>query len=140
MQTTSEILDRIVALLASDSRVGAIYLFGSVAHEVAGEQSDIDFALLSRSLQNPLKFDDIIQFRTKVAMEFPELRFDLVLVDQCPPMLQCEILKHEPIFCVNKDWEALEKSRFLRIAWDALALARPHEQALLHSLKGEGKK
>jgi predicted nucleotidyltransferase len=87
MLATAEILERIVALLASDPRVGAIYLFGSVADEVAGDHSDIDLALLSHSLHNPLDLDAIIHLRTVIAGEFPSLHFDLVLVDQCPPVL-----------------------------------------------------
>lgn len=135
LQVESKDLDQIVALLASNPRVGAVYVFGSVADGVSGDHSDVDLALVSQSFHNPLNLKDIIRLRTLIATEFPDLQFDLVLIDQCPPILQCEILRHQPTFCTDRDWEALEKSRLLRIAWDAIALARPHEQALLRSLK-----
>jgi len=99
----------------------------------------LDLALLSRSSLDPLDLDAIIHFRISIAAKLPDLTFDRVLVGQCSPVLQCEILRNQPIFSFDKDWEALEKSRLLRTAWDAIALARPHEQALLHSLKHEEK-
>ena len=80
--------------LASQSDVVAGYIFGSVAQGRARPGSDVDVAvLLSDDLDGEAQFRRQLRLGTEVE-EAIGRRTDLVVLNDAPPLLQHQVLKH----------------------------------------------
>lgn len=80
--------------LAAQPDVVAAYLFGSVAEGRARSQSDVDVAvLLAADLDEEARFDR----RLRIGWEVERIigrQTDLVVLNDAPPLLQHQVLKH----------------------------------------------
>jgi len=80
--------------LASQSDVVAGYIFGSMAQGRARPNSDVDVAvLLSDDLDGEARFMRRLRLGTEVE-EAIGRRTDLVVLNDAPPLLQHQVLKH----------------------------------------------
>jgi predicted nucleotidyltransferase len=90
----SEWMPSLLEYLASQPDVVAAYIFGSVAQGRARPQSDVDIAvLLSADLDEETRFDR----RLRLGWEVERLigrQTDLVVLNDAPPLLQHQVLKH----------------------------------------------
>ena len=90
----SEWMSSLLEYLASQPDVVAAYIFGSVAQGRARPQSDVDIAvLLSADLDEETRFDR----RLRLGWEVERLighQTDLVVLNDAPPLLQHQVLKH----------------------------------------------
>jgi len=80
--------------LASQPDVVAVYVFGSVAQGRARPQSDVDIAvLLAADLDEETRFDRRLRLGGEVERIIGCLT-DLVVLNDAPPLLQHQVLKH----------------------------------------------
>jgi len=90
----NEWMSSLLEYLASQPDVVAAYVFGSVAQGRARPQSDVDIAvLLSADLDEETRFDR----RLRLGWEVERLigrQTDLVVLNDAPPLLQHQVLKH----------------------------------------------
>lgn len=88
------ILAALCEYLAAQPDVVAAYVFGSVAQGRARPQSDVDIAvLLAADLDEETRFDR----RLRIGWEVERIigrQTDLVVLDDAPPLLQHQVLKH----------------------------------------------
>ncbi len=89
-----DLSEKLVAYFAAQPDVVAAYLFGSVAQGRARPRSDVDIAvLLAASLDEEARFDR----RLRLGCEAESIigrRTDLVVLNDAPPRLQHQVLKH----------------------------------------------
>ncbi len=84
----------LVAFLSTQPDVAAAYLFGSLAEGRAAPRSDVDIAIL---LGGDPDSDRIWERRFALwdALErFTDRELDVVILNQSPPLLQNQVLKH----------------------------------------------
>jgi predicted nucleotidyltransferase len=90
----NEWMSSLLEYLAAQPDVVAAYVFGSVAQGRARPQSDVDIAvLLSADLDEETRFDR----RLRLGWEVERLigrQTDLVVLNDAPPLLQHQVLKH----------------------------------------------
>jgi predicted nucleotidyltransferase len=90
----SEWMPSLLEYLAAQPDVVAAYIFGSVAQGRARPQSDVDIAvLLAADLDEETRFDR----RLRLGWEVERLigrQTDLVVLNDAPPLLQHQVLKH----------------------------------------------
>ncbi len=88
------ILAALCEYLAAQPDVVAAYVFGSVAQGRARPQSDVDIAvLLAADLDEETRFDR----RLRIGWEVERIigrQTDLVVLNDAPPLLQHQVLKH----------------------------------------------
>jgi predicted nucleotidyltransferase len=76
-------------VLAADSRVEAVYCFGSVARGGARPTSDLDLAVL---LQEAPTLGDELRLRARVTAALRRDDVDLVILNDAPPLLRFEAI------------------------------------------------
>jgi predicted nucleotidyltransferase len=90
----NEWMSSLLEYLAAQPDVVAAYVFGSVAQGRARPQSDVDIAvLLAADLDEETRFDR----RLRLGWEVERLigrPTDLVVLNDAPPLLQHQVLKH----------------------------------------------
>jgi predicted nucleotidyltransferase len=90
----NEWMSSLLEYLAAQPDVVAAYIFGSVAQGRARPQSDVDIAvLLAADLDEETRFDR----RLRLGWEVERLigrQTDLVVLNDAPPLLQHQVLKH----------------------------------------------
>jgi len=90
----NEWMSSLLEYLAAQPDVVAAYVFGSVAQGRARPQSDVDIAvLLAADLDEETRFDR----RLRLGWEVERLigrQTDLVVLNDAPPLLQHQVLKH----------------------------------------------
>jgi len=82
-------LQRAADRLARDSRVVAVYGFGSQARGTAGPGSDVDMGVL---LDRRLSLAEELRLRSEVVEELRRDDIDLVVLNQAPPLLTYEVV------------------------------------------------
>lgn len=99
--------------LAAQPDVVAAYLFGSVAQGRARPQSDVDIAvLLAADLDEEARFDRRLRLGWEVESIIGR-RTDLVVLNDAPPRLQHQVLKH--------GWLIYERDRAARVEFEVRA-------------------
>ncbi len=93
-QPTIEQLSELIAFLSTQSDVAAAYLFGSQAEGRAAPRSDVDIAILLIGQPDPEQM-----WKRRLALwdaleQFTKRKLDLVILNQAPPLLQNQVLKH----------------------------------------------
>ncbi len=75
--------------LASDSRVMAVYGFGSCARGTAGPRSDVDVAVL---LDRRIGLKEELRLRSQIVEELRRDDIDFVVLNHAPPLLRYEVV------------------------------------------------
>lgn len=89
-----DLSEMLVAYLAAQPDVVAAYVFGSVAQGRARPQSDVDIAvLLAADLDEEARFDRRLRMGWEVERIIGR-QTDLVVLNDAPPLLQHQVLKH----------------------------------------------
>lgn len=81
--------ERVAQALSRDSRVQAVYAFGSRAQGTARETSDYDVAIL---VDTSLDLRAELRLRARVVEELGTDRVDLVVLNTAPPTLRHEVV------------------------------------------------
>ncbi len=93
-------LDAIKDLLARCPEVSFAYLFGSRARGATGPLSDIDVAVfLDRQVET---FTFRLRLMEKLAQVLGAERFDLVTLNDAPPVLRYEVIREGQVIKENK--------------------------------------
>lgn len=82
-------LDRVARRLSEDSRVEAVYLFGSQASGEADDRSDVDLAVL---LAEGVSLADELRLRAAAVDELHRDDIDFVVLNDAPPLLRYEVV------------------------------------------------
>ncbi|GIV99806.1 nucleotidyltransferase domain-containing protein [Roseiflexus sp.] len=102
-------LAALIAFLATQSDVAAVYLFGSLAQGRATSGSDIDLAILLRPLEAPVSLERRLQLMEGVE-RCAARRVDVVTLNDAPLLLQREVLQHGRLL--------YERDRAVRVAFE----------------------
>ncbi|MFX1513669.1 MAG: nucleotidyltransferase domain-containing protein [Promethearchaeota archaeon] len=130
---------RIMKVLKREKEVCAAYVFGSYADYIQNTSSDIDIAILLFPKTHIEDFlDFVLDLRVKIAEKEPNINFDIVVANHAPSHLLLQILRFQPFFVKDPEWEAQFKSLHWRIGWDERYLARKYQYGVLKDLS-EGK-
>jgi len=82
-------LERVARRLSEDSRVEAVYLFGSQANGEAHDRSDVDLAVL---LGEDVSLADELRLRAVAVDELHRDDIDFVILNDAPPLLRYEVV------------------------------------------------
>lgn len=135
--TLAPLLEAISRALEPLQEVRAALLFGSQATGRARSDSDIDVAVLLDPASVSLRTEHLRRVLGALSHELASDRLDLVILNDAPPMLAFQILKHGRVaferdardlhrlrvrtYSAHADYEHVE--RFFRAATKARALA-----------------
>ena len=128
--------ERAASVLAADSRVDAVYGFGSHVRGTAGPRSDIDLAVL---LSRDIRLVEELRLRANVVDVLGRDDIDLVRLNSAPPLLRHEIISTGHRLFV-RDADAVDRferrclreyldTRYLRTVQRRLARERSHDAA-----------
>lgn len=97
-QIDQNTLTNLIAFLATQHDVAAAYLFGSLAEGRESPQSDLDIAILLDGQP-----DSEQMWKRRLALwdaleQFTDRKVDLVILNQAPPLLQNQVLRHGCLF------------------------------------------
>ena len=127
--TTTKLVD----FFASESQVKFAYLFGSHAHGAAGPLSDIDLAVY---LDGQVDFFTTrLTLMVSLAKKIRTENFDLVVLNQAPPVLQYEVIKTGVILKENKPRRVMFEAAVLRTYLDTIPMRKIQNQYLKDSLQ-----
>lgn len=87
-------LTDLVAFLSTQPDVAAAYLFGSLAAGRAMPHSDMDIAILLSNNPDPDRIWERRLALWNMLEQFTDRKLDLIILNQSPPLLQNEVLKH----------------------------------------------
>jgi len=103
----------LVAFLATQPDVAAVYLFGSLAGERATPHSDVDIAILLADASDPLAAGDR-QLQLMGELErFADREVDVVILNTAPPILRHQVFRH--------GWLIYERDRQARAEFEVRA-------------------
>lgn len=127
--------------IAERYRLGAVYVFGSRANEIAkamaGETadsgrpaSDVDIGVQPAATARLAARD-----RVRVAAELEDLlaagRVDLVVLPEADPFLALDVIRGQLLYCADRDVQAEEELHILRRAADLAPFARERWKQIL---------
>ena len=131
-----DLLSRQVELrrIADRYRLGAVYVFGSRANEIAKAMtdevvesrlpaSDVDIGVYP-ALGIRLAARDRVQLVAELEDLFDAKRVDLVILPEADPFLALDVIRGELLYCADKDAQAEEELHVLRRAGDLAPYAR----------------
>lgn len=98
--------------LMAERKVKFAYLFGSMANNSAGPLSDLDIAVYLDGRLNC--FTAKLHLMESLAKKLASERFDLVILNQAPVVLQFEVIKHGKILKEDKPRRITFETRVLR--------------------------
>lgn len=124
---TSDDIDRITTVLDRWFGLDALWLYGSEAEGTTRADSDVDLAALFRRRPQGLEiFDARAELEELLCREI-----DLVDLDQAPPILAMQILKHGRLLVDRNPSRRHDAfSRIVSLYEDVKILRREGEQAL----------
>ncbi|MDO9536451.1 MAG: nucleotidyltransferase domain-containing protein [Bacillota bacterium] len=97
-------LNQLITFLESDSDILLAYLFGSQANEVTGPLSDIDIALLLRTVAKKDLFSKRLSLLSEFTKIFARDDIDLVILNKAPIVLKYNILKDcKPLYIHDQE-------------------------------------
>lgn len=105
-------IDKIKTFFASDSRVTFAYLFGSAARGLTGPLSDLDIAVFLDGRVG--RFQCRLNIMESLARIIKTERFDLVVLNDAPPLLCHEIIKDGIVLKENRRRRVMFESRAVR--------------------------
>ena len=123
---------------AAQPDVIAAYLFGSRATGQARAESDVDVAVLLSEEDNVTRFERRLQLMAEVS-EICGREADVVVLNDAPPILQNQVLKHGRLLC--------ERDRRARVEFEVQAgqvyadlkpMRKFFQQALFREIKEAG--
>jgi len=123
---------------AAQPDVIAAYLFGSRATGQARAESDVDVAVLLSEEDNVTRFERRLQMMAEVS-EICGREADVVVLNDAPPFLQNQVLKHGRLLC--------ERDRRARVEFEVQAgqvyadlkpMRKFFQQALFREIKEAG--
>jgi uncharacterized protein len=129
---TSDEINRITTVLDRWFGVDTLWLYGSQAEGTARSDSDVDLAAMFRRRPQGLEI-----FDARTELEELLLRdVDLVDLDQAPPILAMQILKHGRLLLDRNPSRRHDAfSRILSLYEDVKILRRESERALFERMK-----
>jgi predicted nucleotidyltransferase len=125
--SNAEIEGALRAFAAGDSRILAVYLFGSRGRREETEQSDVDVGVLFRqeeSLREVLLLEDALERRLGLPV-------DLVDAGKASAFLALDILRGERVFCADPDRCDEFELYVMRRAGDLAPFERERRRLLL---------
>ncbi len=96
----------------AERKVKFAYLFGSMANNSTGPLSDLDIAVYLDGRRNC--FTTRLHLMEALAKELASERFDLVVLNQAPVVLQFEVIKHGKVLKENKPRRITFETQVLR--------------------------
>jgi len=127
--TTTDLVD----FFASESQVKFAYLFGSRARSAAGPLSDIDLAVYLDGRVN--FFTKRLALMEALAKKIRTENFDLVVLNQAPPVLRYEVIKTGIVLKEDKIRRILFETEVLRTYLDTIPMRKIQNQYLKSSLQ-----
>lgn len=128
----SDEIDRITTVLDRWFGVDTLWLYGSQAEGTARADSDIDLAVLFRRRPQGL---EIFDARTDLE-EMLRRDVDLVDLDQAPPILAMQVLKHGRLLVDRNPSRRHDAfSRIVSMYEDVKILRRESERALFERMR-----
>ena len=129
---TADEIHRITAILDKWFGVDELWLYGSEAEGTARADSDVDLAALFRRRPKDL---DIFDARTELEEELRR-DVDLVDLDQAPPILAMQVLKHGRLLVDRNPSRRHDSfSRIVSLYEDVKILRRESERALFQRMR-----
>src|SRR6185295_8561730 len=125
--SNEDIARELHALAAGDSRILALYLFGSRSRGEETEHSDVDVGILFRqaqTLEDVLLLEDELDRRLGVAV-------DVVDAGRASAFLALDIIRGERIYCADEDRCDEFDLYVMRRAGDLAPFARERRRLLL---------
>jgi len=93
-------MEKIVKTLSSKEEVLFAFLFGSAAKKKTSKLSDIDVGVyLGRSMSREEMIEKIVEISSELD---PNLKVDIVLLNEAPPSLAFEVIKGKPLLVRDK--------------------------------------
>lgn len=131
----SHITDKIIAIsemLASRPEVDFAYLFGSQVTGQGGKMSDIDIAVYAGVPDDRLTYH--LKLLERLQCLTGSVSVDLVLLNDAPPLLRYEIIKHGQVLKENKEKRVIFEIRVLSEYMDTEHLRRTQGMYLKEQL------
>ncbi len=125
--STRTLEDELADFAASDSRILALYLFGSRGRHEATERSDVDVAILLReeaSLRDVLLLEDALERRLGLPV-------DLVDAGRASAFLALDVIRGERVYCADADRCDEFELYVMRRAGDLAPFERERRRLLL---------
>jgi len=115
-----KIAQKIRHFVARESHVKFCYLFGSFARGTAGPLSDIDIAIYLDARVNA--FQKRLILMERLAKELGTEKFDLVVLNRAPIVLQFEVVKNGVVLKEDRPRRVVYESRVMRDYLDSAHL------------------
>jgi|SRR5215213_9133032 len=132
---TSDEINRITTVLDRWFGLDTLWLYGSQAEGTARADSDVDLAALFRRRPQGL---EIFDARTELE-ELLRCDVDLVDLDQAPPILAMQVLKHGRLLVDRNPSRRHDAfSRIVSLYEDVKILRRESEQAMFKRMRAGG--
>ena len=131
----SHITDKIKAIsemLASRPEVDFAYLFGSQVSGQCGKMSDIDIAVYADVTDDRLAYQ--LKLLERLQCLTGSVAVDLVLLNDAPPLLRYEVIKHGQVLKENKEKRVIFEIRVLSEYMDTEHLRRTQGMYLKEKL------
>lgn len=129
---TSDEINRVTAILDRRFGVDELWLYGSQAEGTARADSDVDLAVLFRRRPRSL---EIFDARSELE-ELLRRDVDLVDLDQAPPILAMQVLKHGRLLVDRNPRRRHDAfSRIVSLYEDVKILRRESERALFQRMR-----
>jgi len=119
--------------LMAEGKVKFAYLFGSMATDSAGPLSDLDLAVYLDGRLNC--FTTRLHLMEALAKKLASERFDLVVLNQAPVVLQFEVIKHGIVLKEDKPRRITFETQVLREYLDYGYLRQVQHEALKQGLR-----
>ena len=128
-----DVIEKIRALMAAQTFVKFSYLFGSVARGTSGPLSDIDAAVYLDARVN--FFHRRLVLMESIAKALGSERFDLVVLNSAPVVLQFEVIRSGIILKEDRRRRVLFESGVLREYLDSAHMRATQYQYLKEKLR-----
>jgi len=96
--------NRLSEIFSKDRRIVAVYLFGSQTDGTAHEKSDLDLGIMiDPESENEFRLDDEIELEIEIEKRLKTDRFDLVVLNKVPLVMQFRIISPAKLIYIGDD-------------------------------------